>query len=385
MKLKEIFSGLQVKTIGVLCALLAVLIAALLTYNMYTLRDITSQEMCASSGILADSVYNGIMHPMEVNDAETINGQMKAYGANMSDADIFIFGVDKRITYSSKPKLAGQGMDKIMASTQISRALDGLLAARPDVRTNFVDIRDKSGFVTVLKPMANQKTCHHCHGASKKVLGGVAVRRDISCSLAQEAGITNANIAAGIFVILMAGTLIYLLIRAQVIKPVWKIRDVSQRMAGGDLTFKAMLAKRDELGVLARSINQVSDNLSRVIAGVEDKAGRLAQGTASQAAAMATLLHEEKIAERARLLRAWAAELAAELEALGVRIFPTETYFFLADFAPHDATEIATRLREQGILVKPLGDARLGPGFMRVTTSVPEDNARFVDTLKQIL
>ena len=105
----------------------------------------------------------------------------------------------------------------------------------------------------------------------------------------------------------------------------------------------------------------------------------------SQAAAMATLLHEEKIAERARLLRAWAAELAAELEALGVRIFPTETYFFLADFAPHDATEIATRLREQGILVKPLGDARLGPGFMRVTTSVPEDNARFVDTLKQIL
>jgi histidinol-phosphate aminotransferase len=105
----------------------------------------------------------------------------------------------------------------------------------------------------------------------------------------------------------------------------------------------------------------------------------------SQAAALATLLHEDKIVERSRLLRGWAAELAAELEALGVRVFPTETYFFLADFAPHDAGKIAERLREHGILVKPLGDARLGPGFMRVTTSRPEDNARFVEVLKQVL
>jgi histidinol-phosphate aminotransferase len=105
----------------------------------------------------------------------------------------------------------------------------------------------------------------------------------------------------------------------------------------------------------------------------------------SQAAALATLLHEDKIVERSRLLRGWAADLAAELETLGVRVFPTETYFFLADFAPHDAGKIAERLREQGILVKPLGDARLGPGFMRVTTSRPEDNARFVEVLKRVL
>lgn len=105
----------------------------------------------------------------------------------------------------------------------------------------------------------------------------------------------------------------------------------------------------------------------------------------SQAAALATLQHEDKIAERARLLRGWAEALAAELQALGVRVFPTETYFFLADFAPHDAGEIAARLREQGILVKALGDARLGPGFMRVTTSRPQDNRRFVEALKGIL
>jgi len=105
----------------------------------------------------------------------------------------------------------------------------------------------------------------------------------------------------------------------------------------------------------------------------------------SQAAALATLRHEDKIAERAADLRRWAGELAAELEGLGVRTYPTETYFFLADFAPHDAADLAARLQERGIFIKPLNDPELGPGFMRVTTALPGDNQRVVAALRELL
>ncbi len=105
----------------------------------------------------------------------------------------------------------------------------------------------------------------------------------------------------------------------------------------------------------------------------------------SQAAAIATLLHEEKIRERAAKLRKWTEELAGRLQGLGVRTFPTQTYFFLADFAPRDATLIAQRLSESNILVKPLNNKRLGSGYMRITTSRPEDNEKFIEALKQIL
>lgn len=106
---------------------------------------------------------------------------------------------------------------------------------------------------------------------------------------------------------------------------------------------------------------------------------------ASEAAAIATLQHEDKIRERALQLRGWAGELAERLAGLGVQTFPSETYFFLADFAPHDAGHLADRLRERDILVKPLNDARLGPGYMRITTSLPEGNARLVSALRDIL
>jgi len=105
----------------------------------------------------------------------------------------------------------------------------------------------------------------------------------------------------------------------------------------------------------------------------------------SQAAALATLQHEDKIRARIAELRAWTGELAAELRALGVRTFSSETYFFLADFAPRDAGELAVQLKARGIMVKPLANRRLGPGYMRVTTSLPADNARFLVALRDLL
>jgi histidinol-phosphate aminotransferase len=105
----------------------------------------------------------------------------------------------------------------------------------------------------------------------------------------------------------------------------------------------------------------------------------------SQAAALATLDHRDEIRERVRRLRSWAADLAAELESLGVETYPSETYFFLADFAPRDAGAVADALRECGILVRPLEDPELGSGFMRVTTARPAANRRVVDALAEIL
>jgi len=105
----------------------------------------------------------------------------------------------------------------------------------------------------------------------------------------------------------------------------------------------------------------------------------------SEAAAIATLRNEDKIRARAVALREWARDLAVELGELGVKTFPSETYFFLADLSPHDADVVAIRLRERQILIKPLNDPTLGPGYIRVTTALPEENRRFLDAMREVL
>jgi histidinol-phosphate aminotransferase len=105
----------------------------------------------------------------------------------------------------------------------------------------------------------------------------------------------------------------------------------------------------------------------------------------SQAAAIATLQHEDEIRARSVQLHDWTEELAAQMRTLGVRTYPTETYFFLADVSPHNAATLAERLKANDILVKPLNDKRLGPGYLRVTTALPKDNERFISVLRTLL
>jgi histidinol-phosphate aminotransferase len=105
----------------------------------------------------------------------------------------------------------------------------------------------------------------------------------------------------------------------------------------------------------------------------------------SQAAAIATLQHEQQIRERSKTLRNWTRELAAALVGLGVQVFPSETYFFLADVSPHDAEDVAKQLAQRNILIKPLNDPALGRGYLRVTTALPDDNQRFVAALAEVL
>jgi histidinol-phosphate aminotransferase len=104
-----------------------------------------------------------------------------------------------------------------------------------------------------------------------------------------------------------------------------------------------------------------------------------------QAAAIASLQNEAKISARLATIKEWTRELAAGLNAIRVKTFPSETYFFLADFAPYNAEELAVRLKARGVMIKPLNEPRLGAGFMRVTTALPADNARVLDLLREIL
>jgi histidinol-phosphate aminotransferase len=41
--------------------------------------------------------------------------------------------------------------------------------------------------------------------------------------------------------------------------------------------------------------------------------------------------------------------------------------------------------KDGGIFIKPLNDPVLGPGFMRVSTALPDDNTHVVQALRELL
>lgn len=76
--------------------------------------------------------------------------------------------------------------------------------------------------------------------------------------------------------------------------------------------------------------------------------------------------------------------LTAELEALGFEVLPSAANFVFARHPQRDAGELATALREQGVIVRHFRQPRIAQ-FLRITIGTPEQNAALVEALQGIL
>jgi histidinol-phosphate aminotransferase len=105
----------------------------------------------------------------------------------------------------------------------------------------------------------------------------------------------------------------------------------------------------------------------------------------AQAAAMASLEHLNEIQRRVDLLKGWAWAFSEQLGRLGIRTFPTETYYFLGKIPDMSGQAFADALRQKKVLVKALDQPGLGEDFIRFTTSTPEQNAAALMAVQEVL
>jgi histidinol-phosphate aminotransferase len=104
----------------------------------------------------------------------------------------------------------------------------------------------------------------------------------------------------------------------------------------------------------------------------------------AEAAAIASLENLDKINERVVLLKSLAKDFAESLKALGIKTYPSETYFFLGKIPHKSADEFAKALSEKNIFIRPLHEERMGNNFLRFATSSSENNKIVLDTIKEI-
>jgi histidinol-phosphate aminotransferase len=105
----------------------------------------------------------------------------------------------------------------------------------------------------------------------------------------------------------------------------------------------------------------------------------------SEAAALASLDRLSEISDRVTTLRALAKDFAESLRDLGIKTYPTETYFFLGKVPRLSADQFAQALGERNIHIRPLQQERMGNNFLRFATSTPENNQLVLAAIKEIL
>jgi methyl-accepting chemotaxis protein len=142
------------------------------------------------------------------------------------------------------------------------------------------EIDGKPVFLEV-KSIPNEESCHHCHGSNQPVLGVLVMTQDISPqmnAMARNQTKIGVIMAGGLAVLLVS---LFFFMRRSVFVPIHDVADATERISKGDLTVKVVTKSRDQIGLLAQSVNSMAENMRgmmhEIISGVGTLAGASGQ------------------------------------------------------------------------------------------------------------
>ena len=144
--------------------------------------------------------------------------------------------------------------------------------------TSFHSFEVYNGKISVrymIPDIATSQTCVDCHNANPAspkrdykigdVAGGLEIIIPIERELAAAMNDIWRAIAFGFVIVLAMGLVGLAFIRKIVTSPILSLVDTTKHLASGDLTSKAQVASNDEIGDLGGQMNEVVDNLHRMI------------------------------------------------------------------------------------------------------------------------
>ena len=221
--MNSIKMNLQVKIVLGVAVLLLIGLTTIIGVSVFYQQKEMRQELQVSTNILADAVQNGIVSPMAIGDSETIMSQMGEFEKNSTNVKVYVFGFDKFITYTSEHDKAGSSLSDNIKSPELARGIDNMLATGEKLESGFDEERSGIHYMSLLRPLQNEKRCHHCHGSARSVLGGLLVEQNSNSMLEAFRAIRNKNILIGLISSLGVILLLILIVSKTVSRPIQRV------------------------------------------------------------------------------------------------------------------------------------------------------------------
>jgi two-component system NtrC family sensor kinase len=228
-------------------------------------RDLEERTF-ASVDRISETIKRSARYSMLNNHRDEVYHIISTIGAQPGIGRIRIYNEQGRISFSTDEHEVGTFVDKRVEACVSCHAQEQPLARlnRPDRLRIF---RNEKGerLAGLINPIENEPSCWnaacHAHPAGQQVLGVLDVTVPLASldeTIVRGARRMVGDTAIGISLVsLLAGVLTWLVVQ----KPVTRLVRGTRRVAQGDLDAKIPIDSRDELGLLARSFNLMTEDL----------------------------------------------------------------------------------------------------------------------------
>jgi len=270
----------------------AVLLLLILVTGVMIMTNVRNQTAALQDQIehdaetLATAIEGGVIDSLAVGDNDTVSKQFRQLKEKMSGLDVMIYDFKKTISFATEQGLRGGSLDSIMKNESAVEMATRMIETGEAPAEPLQESINGTPFISVLRPIHNESRCFHCHGRSRKVLGGMLVRASSEKALQAAVKARNLNIMVGIAGFVIMVLLVYMVVHRFVDRPLQRLLNLAGKMREGDLTSVLEVKGRDELAHVTARMNLVNQNFREMMGDIMAASQRLSDATSAQASAL---------------------------------------------------------------------------------------------------
>ena len=284
-------------------------------------------EAVKDAASYSDLIKKGIRYSMLTFNREAIQLTVDDLKSAKDVKGIKLFDSKGKIYYSSKPEEVGQQVDRTAPVCRGCHVDPEKPSAILTGGSQWTTYRGKEGYnmLTFIEPIYNEPTCSraacHVHSPNQRVLG--ILESDFSLATVDK-NIQEQTVQTTVYALIfmsIISVVLYVILRKFVLKPVSTLSNAMGTVTKGDLGRTVTATSADEIGLLVRTFNDMTQELKTARGRMEDWTESLEREVAKKTDSLKKyqdrLVQAEKLAALGRLTADLAHEIRNPLTAIG--------------------------------------------------------------------
>ena len=220
---------------------------------LYLQRKTAIARFTESMVILAAALRDSLERDMLLVNRQHIQESVELMASRPPISSVTIFSTEQKVFASSDTSAINQPRQEI----DLARVF-----ASGDTVTR-TEKQSVDGHIYVALPVLNKPDCYRCHGSASAILGAIeiGVERELLDKQLQEQTLIMVVIA-GITFLVIGAALTYMF-RSSVVTPIAKLTASARRIASGELGARVEIQRDDEVGLMAKSFNEMAEQVEK--------------------------------------------------------------------------------------------------------------------------
>ncbi len=284
--LQAIRHHLWAKVMLALLPFVLLVVGFMIYSNIQAQNEMLDDQTAANANLTATAIEGGMFDALAIGNNDTVRAQFARLNEKVPDLEVHIFDFNGDIAFATRAERAGENIAVHTFSEKSPPALAALLGKGRIPEQAFTETIDGKPYLSIYRPILNEARCYHCHGQSRKVLGGIHVRTSTEDTHLVAGSMRNRSILIGAASAALMTVLIYFLFHRLVNRPIRQVLAVAGSMRQGDLTHRIEVRGLDEISHMSARMNLVNDNLREMIGEIALASQSVAASASQQAAAL---------------------------------------------------------------------------------------------------